>query len=713
MKNFFRSLRYLWPYRARLAAGVICAVFIGVLWGGGLAALLPGMKILLSPEGLHGWAYTAVSEDRLGVTIVRRVVPPGTTVRGQRVTLVLDLVRVDGDGAAAAAGIAANQWLVAVDGERFVRGDVLARELAAARPGNEVELGVYDPYAAARGEKAFRVVRAALGKEKLTSRMLNWAAGLVPEPQDRPGRMPILLGLLAIVAVVTILRDVLRFAQEYLVQSAVFRGLMDLRCENYGLVLRQPTTFFSEQGVTDSMSRFIQDSVVMSSGQITLFGKTLVEPLKAMGATAVALLLSWKLTLLTAAVGPPAYLLIRQFGRVMRRASRRALEAWSAMLAVLEETLTGIRVVKAYTMEGTEKRRFFRVNRRLLKQQRKMAAIDAATSPSVEALGIIAALAAVAVAGYWVLRGAMDTYVFLTWLACLAAMFDPVRKLAHVVTRFQRSEAAAARVFELHDREQEKHVAGAPTLARHSRTIEFEDVSYRYPSAADDALKHIRLMVRAGQTLAIVGPNGCGKTTLVSLVPRLMDPTEGQILIDGHDIAEVSVRSLRRQIGLVTQDTVLFNATIGENIAYGRRRAREEDVLSAAQRAYVDEFVRELPDGYDTMVGEHGATLSGGQKQRIAIARAILRDPAILIFDEATSQIDADSERRIHQAMEVLEKDRTTLLIAHRFATVLTADRIAVMSGGRIIDVGTHDELLGRCELYGHLYKTQFADTGG
>jgi ABC-type multidrug transport system fused ATPase/permease subunit len=250
-------------------------------------------------------------------------------------------------------------------------------------------------------------------------------------------------------------------------------------------------------------------------------------------------------------------------------------------------------------------------------------------------------------------------------------------------------------------------------LKRHSQSIEFRDVSFRYPSASEDAVKHADILIQAGQTVAIVGPNGSGKTTLVSLVPRLLSPTAGRVLIDGTDIATVSLKSLRRQIGLVTQDTVMFHATIGENIAYGKRRARREEVLAAAERAFVDEFVRQLPDGYETMVGEHGATLSGGQKQRIAIARAILRDPTLLIFDEAMSQVDSDSESRIHQAMSEFAKGRTTLLVAHRFATVLSADHIVVMDRGAIIDTGTHAELLTRCELYRNLYQTQFVDTGG
>jgi ABC-type multidrug transport system fused ATPase/permease subunit len=413
--------------------------------------------------------------------------------------------------------------------------------------------------------------------------------------------------------------------------------------------------------------------------------------------------------------GPPALLLIRKLGQSMHRASRRSLQSLSEMLGVLEETLLGIRVVKAYTMEHSERKRFFRVNRRLLRQQYKMERIDAVTGPGVEALGLTAGLAAAGVAGFLVFRGTdllgyfyrMDPYYFMAWLGALFALFDPVRKLAKVATKFQQADAAAKRIFELQDVEQERFVPNAPALPRHSRTLEFRRVGFRYPSASGDALRDVDLTVRAGETVAIVGPNGSGKTTLVSLVPRLLDPTAGAVLIDGQDVSRCSIRSLRRQIGLVTQDAVIFHATVAENIAYGLRRPKPQQVLEAARKAFVDEFVAELPAGYDTVVGEHGSTLSGGQRQRIAIARAILRDPAILIFDEAMSQIDAHSEQRIHQAMHDFVRGRTTLMIAHRFLTVLEADRIVVMNEGRLVDFGTHRELLDRCGLYRHLYETQ------
>jgi len=719
MPNFRRSLKYLWPYRGRLAVGSVCVLLIAALWGGGLAMILPGVKILISPEGLHGWAWVSIAQDKVGATLDAISVPARVRQVGgpelSGVSEVLQIGRIRPKGAAREAGLKRKQWIIGLDtpaagdAGRSVAAKELIRRLAVGT--GPLKLRVYDP----TGEdNRVETVTFRPGRVGASARMLGWIARHIKPPESDPDKLRILLYLLAVCFAITVARDLLRFVQEYLVQTAVFRAILDIRTENYGAVLRLPTTFFSEKGVSDTMSRFVQDTAELGRGQVTLFGKTLVEPAKAVASVAIALSISWELTLMAMVAGPPSFWLIRRLGRRMRRASRRALESWSTMLGVLEGTLSGIRVVKAYTMEASERRRFLQTNRALLKQQRRMARIDSATGPAVEAMGMFAALGAAALAGYWVFNDlhGMTGDRFVALMACLAAMFDPVRKLAKVATRFQRAEAAATRIFQLQDLPQEKRVPNAPALPVHSDSIEFRDVSFRYPNAAEHALKELQLSVRAGETVAIVGPNGSGKTTMVSLVPRLIDPTAGTVLIDGRDISRHSLRSLRRQIGLVTQETVLFHATIAENIAYGLRRPHPEQILDAARKAFVDEFVRDLPDGYETMVGEHGATLSGGQRQRISIARAILRDPAILIFDEAMSQVDADSERRITQAMAEFVRGRTTLLIAHRFSTVLAADRIVVLDAGRILDVGAHADLLERCPLYRQLYQTQLAGGG-
>jgi ABC-type multidrug transport system fused ATPase/permease subunit len=717
MKNFRRSLKYLWPYRGRIAVAIVCVLFIGGLWGGGLGLMFPGAKILLSDEGLHGWGYKVVADKRLGISSIQSTV----SIAGAPPQMAVQIVRVDEGKLAAKAGLKAKQWIVDLASPATAASAPAShvdpvRSLAFAAPDHPVVLKIYDQ--STRRLAAVPITLPALEGPYLVLRDLFHR---IPQPKDQAKRFPLFVGLLVVVLVVTLLRAVVTFVQEYLIGTAIWQAIMDLRCDNYDTVLRLPTTFFSEKGVSDTTSRFIQDTNELARGQNTLLGKTLVEPAKALGSLVLALMMSWPLTLMALVAGPPAYLLIHRFGRKMHKASRRSLESWANMLAVLGETLQGIRVVKAYTMEGAERLRFFRVNRALLKQQARMERLDAATSPTVESLGIVTGMLAAAVAGYLVFVGLswgdffyrMDRDKFLTWMVALFALFDPVRKLAKVSMRFQQSEAAAKRVFELRDSPREPHTFGAPPLPRHCKTIEFRAVSFRYPSAVEDAVRNANLLIKAGQTVAIVGPNGSGKTTLVSMMPRLLNPTSGKILIDGTDVAAVSLKSLRQQIGLVTQDTVLFHTTVAENIAYGKRRAGQEEVLAAAKKAFVDEFIQHLPDGYDTIVGEYGTTLSGGQKQRISIARAILRDPAILIFDEAMSQVDAESENRIHQTLAEFTKGRTTLLIAHRFATVLAADLIVVMNNGAIIDNGTHQELLGRCDLYRTLYQTQFLDSGG
>ena len=712
MPNFIRSLRYLWPYRVRVGLSLGCVLLIAVMWGGGLGMMLPGMKILFSQEGLHGWAWQSLVADKINAQTVQRIVPPGVRIEGRDATLVIDVIDVTEDGRAAQAGLPTGRWIVGVeDGDpehTFLRADVLGRLLAEIPPGQTVRLRVHDPFT-----KTTTVVPIEMDAPGAKARLLGEIAHRLPEPENFKGRFPLFLQLLAFGMAITVLRNSIRFCQEYLVSTAVLKGMQDLRRVNFDVALRLPTTFFAEKGTSDTMSRFMADVGELSRGQITLLGKTMVEPAKAIASVTVAMILSWKLTLIAMIAGPPAFILIRQFGKVMKKASRRALEGSAVLLAILTETLQGIRVVKAYTMETSERKRYFRALRRILKEQRRMVRIESVTAPAVEVVGLTAAVGAAGLAGWQVFDGRLDPELFITWMICLAAMFDPVRKLAKVATRFQRSEAAAVRVFELQDREQEKRPHNAIHLPRHADSIEFENVSFRYPNALVDAVKNVSFTIKHGETIAIVGPNGSGKTTLASLLPRLIDPTGGRIRIDGHDLATVSLRALRRQIAVVTQETVLFNATIGENVSYGLRRANDTAMREAAHKAFVDEFVRDLPEGYETMVGERGATLSGGQRQRITIARAILRDPAILIFDEATSQIDADSEHRIHQAMEEFVKGRTTIMIAHRFATIMSADRIVVMDGGAVLDVGHHDDLMTRCDLYAHLYRTQFSDTTG
>jgi ABC-type multidrug transport system fused ATPase/permease subunit len=372
-----------------------------------------------------------------------------------------------------------------------------------------------------------------------------------------------------------------------------------------------------------------------------------------------------------------------------------------------------MRVVKGYTREHYERQHLFRIDRRLLKQQLKMGFVEALTSPVIETLSFVAAAAAILYFATDIVHRPDQTPEFMTLLICLGAIFDPVRKLSTIYPKLQRANAASQRIFELVDSPSEyDQDAGKPRLTPLRHTIEFDNVTFTYPKASRPAVRGVSLTVRRGETIALVGPNGSGKTTLVSLLPRFFPLDSGRILIDGQDTAEVNLSSLRKQFSLITQESVIFADTVKENIAYGRPEASFEEIVEAARKAFADEFIQQMPDGYDSVVGEHGATLSGGQRQRLAIARAILRNAPILIFDEATSQVDPESELKIHQAIDAFLRDRTAFVIAHRYSTISDADRILVMDDGEMVAVGTHDQLFKSCPLYRRLYETQFRHAG-
>jgi ABC-type multidrug transport system fused ATPase/permease subunit len=337
----------------------------------------------------------------------------------------------------------------------------------------------------------------------------------------------------------------------------------------------------------------------------------------------------------------------------------------------------------------------------------KISKVDAATMPVMEVLGMAAGSAALMVGVYWVTASEMDGPEFFGLLISLGVAAEAARKTSDVWNKIQEANAAAERVFAVMDSPLEFEKPGAKELPPLKKQIEFRDVVFTYPGTDEPTLKEINLFISAGHNVAIVGPNGSGKTTLANLIPRFYDPDFGQVLIDGKDIRDVTLFSLRNQIGMVTQNVVTFNATIAENIAYGKPAASMDEIIAAAKRAFAHEFISPLPNGYDTVIGEQGVGLSGGQLQRIIIARAILKNPSILIFDEATSQVDADSEAKIHKAIEEIMQDRTTFLIAHRFSTVITADVIIVMDDGQIVAQGQHDELMQNCALYQSLYETQ------
>jgi subfamily B ATP-binding cassette protein MsbA len=710
MQAWLRVLRGVLPYKWRVVISMLCAIGVGLSYASGVTVMYPVMKIFMSEEQLQGWADQSAAQSRLGVEISDLKSNIDRNETGLIVTNLTDkalpelkqlqghfkIDQVTVDGRQADAQLPKAQW------------KQMLHLLSHAPRGADhpVTLQVRDlqnPAAPARD------LQVSLRDPSVESAALVWAVDQLPN--DRP--MTAFAGMVGFFIFLCIIGSIFRYYQQFLGMTVANRVIMDLRRRAYDRIVQLPTSFFAERGMADAMSRLTQDAGTLTEGVSMAFGKAVQEPVKAMAALGAALWFDWKLTLMIIFSVPILALIIRKFSKHMRKASRRAMENSSSILGIINETLIGIKVVKAYSAEGYERRRFSLANKKLLKQQIKLNHYNALSRPFVETLAVILSSIPIMVAASWVLATPpkVSQETLLTLLVLFGAMLEPMRKLADVNAKVQQTNAAATRVFELIDMDKEPNTSHAlPHLPRHKSTIEFRDITFNYPGHEAVVLNHVSALIKAGQNVAVVGGNGSGKTTLLQLLSRLYVPTSGQVLIDGTDTATVSLRSLRKQIGLVTQDTLLFADTIYNNIAYGTRHATREQVLDAARRAFADEFITTLEQGYETRVGEHGVRLSGGQKQRIAIARAILRDPAILILDEAMSQIDADSENKITEALREFTKGRTTLMIAHRFQSVITADLILCLDKGSVAGIGTHAQLLAACPAYRKLYEIQFRE---
>ncbi|MGE5799442.1 MAG: lipid A export permease/ATP-binding protein MsbA [Syntrophaceae bacterium] len=524
---------------------------------------------------------------------------------------------------------------------------------------------------------------------------------------DRNEGMLVLIPIAVIV--IYLLKGACNYGQTILMSHIGFRIVTDLRSDLYRHILRQPLSFFTKSPTGILISRITNDVTYLQGAVSEAVTSLLKDTFTLVGLVFVIFWRDWQLAIIASLVFPLAVYPIAQFGRRMRRIATESQVSMGDLISLLQETITGNRIVKAFGMEEHENRRFAQENERQFKLTMKSVTVRAISSPLMEFLGGLGIAAIIFYGGWQVIAGTSTPGTFFSFLAALLMLYEPVKRLTNVNNTIQQGLAGAERIFQILDTVPEiQNRPGAGELPRIRKGISIEHVTFRYDDTP--VLKDIDLAIRAGEVIAFVGMSGGGKTTLVNLIPRFYDVNEGRVTIDGTDIRDVTVESLRAQIGIVTQQTILFNDTVRGNIAYGDVRKSEADIIRAAQAANAHDFIMKLPRGYDTVIGEQGVKLSGGERQRISIARALLKDAPILILDEATSSLDTESEIEVQDALEKLMKGRTTLVIAHRLSTIRNADRIIALVDGRIVEEGTHDGLMEKRGEYFKLHNLQFKD---
>lgn len=494
----------------------------------------------------------------------------------------------------------------------------------------------------------------------------------------------------------------------YLIGSVNQKMVMSLRNRLFSHILNLPVGYFGRSSSGELISKVIND-ITLLNGLVSLTVKDLlIESSTAVALIGVALWRRWDITVISIVALPAAFYAVGKLGKRIRQISRRSQEKISHITEFLNESFTGIKILKAFSRQQDENERFEKITRDYYRENMRATRVGESGTLLMETVGGIGIAYVMWYGGRLVITHAMTVGDFFSFLAAIFLMYSPIRRLAKVNINLQQARAPFERISQLLAEPAE--VAGTGTLDQEIGVIEFQGVSFSYPESKQKALDNLNLTVQRGEILAIVGRSGGGKTTLVNLLPRFYQPQEGRILINNTDISTVTFKSLRSSFGIVSQEVILFNDTVAANIAYGRPGADREDVVRAAQAAYAHDFIMELPQGYETIIGEKGTRLSGGQRQRLSIARAVLTNPPVLILDEATSSLDTASEVMLQKALENLMSNRTTFVIAHRLSTIKKADRIIVLDKGRITETGTHQELLGQGGMYQKLYELQFSN---
>lgn len=710
MHAFTRIFKYVKPQWHRVVGVILVSILVSFLFAGSFVAVIPLLKVIMGQEGLHGWANRKICDWRYDVKFYVPELSDYTDSNDLDIGNYLLVTSVGSKGKAMQSHLKIQDQIIGIgelmpDDENRINRSTLLRELANAPQNTKVPLhirkmdGSTENLTLSTNKNPWHV--------NLTSDATRWAISFVPSTNDSESTQKAVICIIVFMGIVTITRCSGTLVQEYTANKIVDVSIAGLRKDAFKHVVDMPVGFFAQKGTSDTTSRLVGDINGTGYGIKVILGKALKEPLNTILCLVFAMMISWKLVLIFVLCAPPTIGLAAVLGKRMKKYTRKSLMSGALMLGKLEGVIQALRVVKVYNRQDDEVQSYDNLNQIFLKRALRVAKVDALTGPVMEILGMIAGSAALIVGMHWITKGYLDKASFFVLLILLGAAAESVRKSSDIWNKLQGANAAAERVFAIIDEPVERDNPDAQELRPLKNEIEFRDVVFTYPGSEKPVLKGVNLKVKAGHNVAVVGSNGSGKTTLINLLPRFYNVDSGKILIDGQDTSQVTLKSLRNQIGMVTQDVVTFNDTIAMNIAYGRPDATREEIINAAKSAYAHEFIEPLPKGYDTIIGEHSTGLSGGQLQRMVIARAILKNPAILIFDEATSQVDANSEAKIHKAIERVMKDRTTFLIAHRFSTVISADVIVVMDDGKIVAQGQHEELIKSCPLYHSLYETQ------
>lgn len=525
----------------------------------------------------------------------------------------------------------------------------------------------------------------------------------------------VLIKICIVILIAFLFKNIFAYLQGYFMAYVEYGAMKDLRDEAYRHLHKLPISYFKRERVGNLISRFTNDVNIVQSSISATFSNLIKEPLTILVFLGIALSISWQLTLFAFIILPFSMAIIAWIGFKLRRQTTKLQEKLADITSILQETISGVKIVKAFGMEEFENKRFMKETREFFRLVLRIVRVRNASSPLTEFLSVIVGAFIIYYGGLLVLeKNTITASQFLGFLFAIFQMMPPIKELSSVNNRIQEASAAGDRIFEILDTEPDiKNAPDAVELREFKNSIHFRNVSFKYEDSEEWVLKDINFSVNKGEIIALVGPSGGGKSTLVDLIPRFYDPTNGSIVLDDVDIRNYTLQSLRAKMGIVTQETFLFNSTIRENIAYGLTDCPIEKIIEAAKTANAHNFIMEMPQQYETIIGERGVKLSGGQRQRLTIARALLKNPEIMIFDEATSALDNESEILVQEAIERLMKNRTTFVIAHRLSTIRNATKIIVIDRGKITQLGTHEQLIADEKgLYKKLYEMQFRDNG-